>query len=178
MSIHGKLLGVGSIAALIFTLGCHPDFLWFHDCTENLGYSPGWGDYGLEFDHFEPRICPVDMGNPGDYLLTAAVIVDDLPRDFWSSEFWIKNSNSPPTVINGPQYDYFHEHDLGGGATEWAVEINAQYPVGTGYNVCYDNFVFKMALRYPGSPGGLPDAQGKMTYIYPDGPCSGNSYGR
>ena len=168
-----RRLGLPLIAVMALIFGCHWDGLWFHDCTENLGHSPDWDDYELVFDHFDPRICPVEMNQPGEYLLTGAVIVDSLPRDFWSSEFWIKTSSN--VTINGPQNDYVHEHDLGDGNTEWAVEINAQYPVGTGSSVCYDNFLFKMALRYPGSPGSLPDAQGRMTYYYVDGPCTSDS---
>lgn len=164
MKTRRRLLTLAPIAALSFGLGCHGDGLYFHDCTENFWESGGWDAAELEFDHYDPRLCPVEMPYPEASLLMSASILDDLPRDFWSSEFWIRNSSN--ATINGPQYDYFHEHDLGGGVTEWMVEIYASYPVGSGSNACYDKLEFKMASRYPGNPGGLPSADGNMTYLY------------
>jgi hypothetical protein len=155
--------------ALVAGAACHADGLGYHECTEYLSYSSGWTDWQLSFDHYEPRLCPVDMDQPHIYLNTAATIIDDGTRDFASSELKITNTSY---YILDDQFDYFHEHEASP-YPQWVDEIYATYLVGTGLDECYDMFDYRMAARYYNSPGSLPSAQNHITYTYlpPGPPC-------
>lgn len=116
-------------------LGCDVDLdgLAQHECDTNTTYSAGWPTSSLELDHTDPRICPHELDQVGQYM-TAGGVLTDYSSSYQLSSLRVTNSDGATVGY----YETFFQDGAGYRYSQMSVAYNA----GTGVIWQYDTAVY------------------------------------